>query len=195
MPTMNKKLVLLLILALIAVGIAGRLMPHIPNATPITALVFACSLYFGRRVSLLVPLSVMFLTDFIIGFYNPVIMLSVYGSFLLVILLSWWAQKNNSIIGIGYSVLASSVVFFIITNTTVWWFSPWYEKSFAGLLYCFELALPFLRNMMIGDLLYTPALLGCLYIAYNWGNVTLSPRALLSNIPDDTHPGVLGVRA
>lgn len=172
MFTKNKKLFILLILGLIAVGMAGRLLPHLPNATPITALAFAGSLYFSRYISLLLPFGALLLSDLIIGFYNPALMLSVYGSLLFIVLLSWWAQKNRSVLGIGYSVLFSSVIFFLVTNTAVWWFSPWYQKSFAGLLYCFELALPFLRNMMVGDFIYTPVLLGALYAIGNWKNLT-----------------------
>ena len=57
-------------------------------------------------------------------------------------------------------VIFGSVSFFLITNTAIWWLTPWYEKSLSGLLYSFELGLPFLRNMLLGDLVYTFTLLG-----------------------------------
>jgi len=162
---MKKHTLLIAIVALIIIGVAGRLIPHLPNATPITALIFATSIYFGRTLSLLLPLAVLLLTDLIIGFYDPIIMLSVYGSFALIALLSWYTHKKPGILSTGYSVLGSSILFFITTNVAVWWFSPWYAKSFEGLLYCFELALPFLRNMMLGDLIYAPLILGGLFMA------------------------------
>lgn len=161
---MKKHILLIILVTLIAIGVAGRLTPHLPNATPITALIFATSIYFGRSFSLMIPLAVLLVTDLIIGFYDPMIMLSVYGSFALIALVSWCTRRNPGILSTGYSVLGSSILFFFVTNTAVWWFSPWYAKSFAGLLYCFELALPFLRNMMLGDLIYTPLILGGLYV-------------------------------
>jgi hypothetical protein len=61
--------------------------------------------------------------------------------------------------------LSSSIGFFALTNAAVWAFSPWYEKSLAGLLYCYTLALPFFKTMLYGDLVYGFVLLvaPCLY--------------------------------
>jgi len=156
----NKNTLFIIILALFTVGILGRFLPHMPNATPITALAIVSSIYFGRRVSFVLPLSVLFFSDLIIGFYSLGIMASVYGSFALIILLSTWLQKHRGFFPVFYFILGSSVSFFLITNAAVWWFSPWYEKSFSGLLYSYKLGLPFLRNMLVGDLIYTYTLLG-----------------------------------
>lgn len=163
---------------LITIGVFGRLLPHLPNATPITAIIFGSSLFLGRRLSLVVPLAVLLLTDLIIGLYSLELMLAVYGSFALVILLSWWSKKRGDVLATGYTILSSSLLFYLITNTAVWWFSPWYEKSFAGLLYCFEIALPFFRNMLLGDMIYVPLVLGALYLVtrYDQYSLTLSPK-------------------
>jgi len=158
----TKRTALLLIIVLIAIGIAGRLLPHLPNATPIAALAFVGSIYFGRKVAFLLPIGVLFFTDVIIGFYSLGIMISVYGSFALIALMSWWLKKHTSILAIGYTAMGASVSFFLITNAAVWWFTPWYEKSFLGLLYSYELGLPFFRNMLMGDLVYTFSILGVL---------------------------------
>jgi hypothetical protein len=155
-----KRTALIVIVMLIVVGIAGRLLPHLPNATPIAALAFVGSLHFGRKVAFLLPLSVLLVTDIIVGFYSLGIMLSVYGSFTLIAALSWYLQKRKSLLTLGYLVMSGSVSFFLITNAAVWWFSPWYEKSLSGLLYSYELGLPFLRNMLLGDLVYTFTLMG-----------------------------------
>ena len=155
-----KKEPILIALALVGIGIAGRLMPHYPNATPITTLALAGKRYLGRRWSLTLPIVAMLASDFIIGFYNWRVMASVYGSFFLVGLLSWCLKKNSGPIAFGIVALVSSLLFFLVTNFAVWLLYPWYAKSFAGLIYCYTLGIPFLRNMIIGDLLYTSALLG-----------------------------------
>lgn len=167
---MNKRTVILSALILLAIGLMGRLIPHLPNATPMTAIIFGSGLFLGKRLSILLPLSILFLTDLIIGLYSLELMLSVYFSFILVIALSWWSKKYSDILVTGYSILASSLIFFIVTNTAVWWFSPWYDKSFAGLMYCFELALPFFRNMLLGDLIYVPLVLGALFFISQLSN-------------------------
>jgi len=91
-------------------------------------------------------------------------MLSVYVSFALVGIISWWSKKYPGILVIGYSVVFASVLFFLITNAAVWWFSPWYEHNLTGLLYSYELGLPFFRNMLLGDVVYTFTLLGALSV-------------------------------
>jgi len=176
---MDTRTSLIALTALIGIGIAGRLLPHLPNATPITALIFASSIYFGRTFSFIIPFSVLLLTDLIIGFYDPMIMFSVYSSFAFIALVSWLSRTRPGILSTGYSVLGASLIFFIVTNTAVWWFSPWYAKSFAGLLYCFELALPFLRNMMLGDLVYTPLILVGLYALTRYAHKTATSAPVL----------------
>jgi hypothetical protein len=161
---MQRKTYVIACIVLLVLGIGARLLPHLPNATPITALAFAGSLYFGKRMGLFLPLAALFISDAIIGFYDIRIMASVYISFALIGVLSSVQGKDRSVPATGLLVLASPILFFIITNFAVWMFSPWYEKSFTGLMYAYELAIPFLRNMMIGDILYTSLLLGVLCV-------------------------------
>ena len=141
-----------------------RLLPHAPNATPITAIAFVSSLYLGKRWSIILPCIALLLSDAIIGLYDWKIMLSVYGSFILIGCLSWLSSKYRSFLSIGVSVVSASLIFFLITNGAVWLFSPWYEKTVSGLLYSYELGLPFLRNMLTGDMAYTIALIGAFKI-------------------------------
>jgi hypothetical protein len=155
---LNKNIFIVIVFSLVLFGLAIRFLPHAPNMTPITAIAFAGSLYLGRRWALILPCLILFLSDAVIGFYDWKIMLSVYGSFFLIGFLSFIASKYRTIFPTGLSVISSSVLFFLITNTAVWAFSPWYEKTIFGLLYSYELGLPFLRNMLIGDVLYTTVL-------------------------------------
>lgn len=181
---MNKNTIFITICILIAVGVLGRLLPHAPNATPITALALVGSMYFGRKGAMILPLGILFLTDLIIGFYSLGIMLSVYGSFFLIALASKWLQTHRSVFAVFYTIIGASLTFFLVTNTAVWWFSPWYEKSLSGLLYSYELGLPFLRNMFIGDMVYTYTLLGALalapYLAHSGKKVPLLLTHLFS---------------
>ncbi len=154
----------LAILGLIGVGVVGRLVPHAPNATPITAITFAARKQLGRVWALIIPLLAMLLSDFVIGFYDWKILLSVYGSFLCVVVLSQLLKADSHPLAVGAMVVASSLLFFLITNFAVWAFSPWYAKSITGLVYCYTLGLPFLRNMMLGDIAYTAVLFGALSV-------------------------------
>ena len=160
---------------LVLFGVAARLGPHIPNATPVTAIAFVSSRYVGKRWSILLPGAIVLLSDLAIGFYDWRILASVYGSFVLIGALSWISRRQRTALSVGLPVIGASLLFFLITNAAVWLFSPWYEKTLTGLFYSYTLGLPFLRNMLIGDIVYTSLLFGIFEIA----TANFYPRAKL----------------
>jgi hypothetical protein len=56
--------------------------------------------------------------------------------------------------------LAASVMFFLVTNFAHWAIYDMYEKSAAGLLHCYAMALPFFRYTLAGDLSFACVLFG-----------------------------------
>lgn len=44
----------------------------------------------------------------------------------------------------------ASCSFFVLSNLGVWWF--WYPQTWAGLVLCYTMALPFYRNTFLSDL-------------------------------------------
>ncbi len=152
-----------IIFLLISAGLFSRLLPHPPGATALTAVVFACSMFLGTRAALLVTAILLMLSDALIGTYELPIMLSVYGSFSIIGLLSYWYAHSKRTLGTGVLMLCTpALLFFLITNAAVWYFTPWYPKDLGGLLTSYTLGLPFLKNMLAGDLLYVPVVLGAL---------------------------------
>jgi hypothetical protein len=63
--------------------------------------------------------------------------------------------------------LASSVLFFLITNFAVWLHhrGAAYADSLAGLLACYEAGLVFFRWMLAGDLAYVSVIFGSYAVA------------------------------
>ena len=157
---MSKNVALALALFLIVLGVASRLLPHMPNFTPVTAIALTASVYLGLRYSLAVILAVMLMTDAIIGFYSWQIMLAVYGSFALSGLIGFFIQKHKRVATVFLGTLGSSLLFFLITNWAVWQFGALYPRSFAGLTQSYLMALPFLKNSLAGDIVYTGLLFG-----------------------------------
>ena len=102
----------------------------------------------------------MFLSDYFIGFYDWQVMASVYLSIALAYGIGWVLRRHKKWHNIFFAALASSFTFFIVTNFAVWAFFDWYPHTWAGLLSDFTLALPFFRNTVIGDLVYTFAFFG-----------------------------------
>src|SRR6266700_7857825 len=155
---MSKSRLLVVVLMILAAA-ASRLIPHPPNLASITAVALFGGAYLtNKRLALIVPLAALFLSDLILGFYRH--MEIVYGSFLLVVFLGFWLQKKRSALRIAGAALASSAIFFIVTNFGVWAFESLYPKTAAGLLACYVAAIPFFQNTLIGDALYTAVLFG-----------------------------------
>ncbi len=151
---------------LLVFAVAMRLLPHLPNFTPVTAVALVSAWYLGKQWGLVLPVLTIVLSDLIIGWYDWQIMASVYGSFFMIGVFSYAIQKHRSVLSTGLTLIGSSIFFFITTNTAVWWFSAWYEKSFSGLMYSYELGIPFFRNMLMGDLVYTAVLVIAIESAY-----------------------------
>ena len=64
-----------------------------------------------------------------------------------------------------WSMCASSLSFFIITNLGVWLFQDLYPMTWPGLMTCFAAAIPFFGNQILGDLFYSAAHFGTLALA------------------------------
>ncbi len=144
----------------VVVAILGRFVVHLPNFTPIGALALFAGFYLPKRYAVILPIAVMFVCDLFIGFYNPAVMLVVYGSFIGITLAVGLLKKHRSALVIGGATLASSLVFFLTTNFAVWAFANYYEHTLAGLLYCFTLALPFLKYSLMGDFFWVAIFFG-----------------------------------
>ncbi len=156
----RKTLEFLIALLFILIGISLRLVPHAPNFAPIAAMALFGGVYFSKKIALVLPLGAMIISDMFIGYYEPKIMLSVYGSFLLCAVLGIWLKKNKKWYTVGGSAILAAVLFFLITNSAVWAFTPWYAKTFSGLIQSYIMALPFFRNSLLGDLFYTAVFFG-----------------------------------
>lgn len=148
------------IFILVVVGISYRLFPHPPNFAPIAAISLFSGFYF-RRYFIAIPIAAMFASDIFLGFYDWKLMAAVYFSFALIGMLGILMRKNKSVaMLIGFS-LAGSFLFFTLTNSAVWLFSPWYASNMQGLLECYTMAIPFFKNTILGDLFYASVIFGC----------------------------------
>ena len=141
---MKQKENLLILFILIAIWF--RLIPHLPNFTPITPLALFSGLMFKRRwLSITIPILAMILSDLVLGFSE--ITIWVYLGISAISMVSWFQRKINI-----NSILISSLLFFIISNFGVWVIG--YPHTMDGLLTCFTLAIPFFGYSILGDLFW-----------------------------------------
>jgi hypothetical protein len=114
----------------------------------------------GARWAIIVPVLAMIISDFFIGFYNPAMMLAVYGSFALAGGIGWAMSKHKTVPAVVLGSLFASTLFFFITNAAVWAFNPFYPAGLLGLSESLMAGVPFYKNMLMGDLMYTGLLFG-----------------------------------
>ena len=146
----------LFIIVFMLVAVLFRLLPHLPNFTPITAIALFGGLYFtNKSMAYLVPLFIMVLSDLFLGFYS--ISIFVYAAFLLISFIGTQTKKPSV-----FTILLSSISFFIITNFGVWLMG--YPKTWTGFIECYTLAIPFFGNSLLGDFFYS----GVMILGFNY---------------------------
>jgi hypothetical protein len=150
-----------LALALVALDVAARLLPHAPNLTPVVAsALFAGVVFRSRILALAVPLAALALSDLVIGGYDWRIMAAGYAALMLPAMLGMGARRSGRAIVVAACVPAMSLLFFAVSNFAVWAFGGMYPPTAGGLLACYVAALPFLKTALLGDALWSAALFG-----------------------------------
>jgi len=145
---------------LVAVDVGARILPHHPGVTPLVAsALFAGLLMPGRWAALLVPLAAMLISDLVIGIYDWRVMAVVYAAIAAPALLGSLGRARYGVAVLGGLALGSSLLFFAASNFAVWLFDGRYALNLDGLILCYTAALPFLKNAVQGDLLWTAVFL------------------------------------
>jgi hypothetical protein len=162
---------LLVFFLLIGIGVAGRWGQPQWCFTPTAAAAIFAGWYFSRwPVAVMVPVSILAISDLILPAYGSMsVLLATY--FVMTVPVGLGRLQRNSRLGVwpaarwAVFTLAPATLFFIVTNFAVWAFENSYEKSFAGLMQCYWAAVPFYRWMLAGDLFYLCVLLSCFALA------------------------------
>jgi hypothetical protein len=160
--TLIKSQVPWMLIASIALVALTRLLPHPPNFSPVVAVaLFGGAALADRKLAFIVPMAAMFVADLFIGFHNT--MVFVYLAMGLVVALGCVLANKRKPLALVAAALAGSGVFFVISNTGMWWLSGSYGYSLNGLLLCFTAALPFFHNTLLATVLYSALLFGFEY--------------------------------
>lgn len=135
-----------LVLTMIFAGAMMRLVPHWPNFTPIAAIALFGGTFLKRKdLAFLIPVVAMLLSDVILGFHST--MFPVYMSFIAIVGMGLILQKRLTIVNTLTASLASSVLFYLVTNFASWTsgLMP-YPMNVGGLMQSYIAGLPFFFN-------------------------------------------------
>ncbi len=154
----------IIVFLMVLAAALSRLIPHIPNFTPVAAIGLFAASFFQRKIyAYLVPLVAMLISDMFLGFHST--MIWVYGSLAVIVCVGQIMLQKISLFRIFGSALLSSILFFVITNFGVWISYDFYAKTWAGFVECYTLAIPFFTNTLLGDFFYCSVLFGIFALA------------------------------
>ncbi len=163
---------------LVLAAAASRVLPHPPNFAPMTALaLFGAATFRERWAAWLAPVGALLFSDTLLhfthqwgwqpswGFYRG--QWVVYTCLLATTGLGFALRGRRTAANVAAATLAGSVLFFGATNFAVWALGSGstYPKTAGGLLLCYEMAVPFFRNGLLGDSCYALILFGSLALA------------------------------
>ncbi len=147
-----------LALTLTMVGALARLVPHPWNFAPVGGM----SLFAGARLrgwwAYMLPIVMMAITDPLLGGYSRATPF-IYLSFLINVWMGSKLRASESAMRIGAAAVISSVQFFLLSNFGVW-IGFGFAHTWAGLVQCYTLAIPFYAPTLLSDLLTSGVLFG-----------------------------------
>jgi hypothetical protein len=147
----------------ILIGALSRILPHIPDVTALTSVSLLAGMQFSRIRALLIVTLTLLLSDAILAYQSGYAIFGswtffTYSGFILIASISkkFNPLKNRYFLGF---IISASLVFWLWTNFGVWLYSGIYPLTASGLAFCYSAALPFLRNAIIGDIIWLGVLL------------------------------------
>lgn len=163
-----------MIILMIFLAALSRFIPHPPNFTPLGAIALFGAAYFAQKHwALLIPLIAWWGSDIALNnlvyakqypeYYQGFSWMGYPAGYLclgLIVVMGWFfLKKVNTLRVLGTATLAA-VLFFLVTNFASMIADPIYTKDFNGLLQSYIAGIPFFRNTLLGNLVYSAALFG-----------------------------------
>ena len=166
---MTSRQSLVFLFSALLLTLAGRLLPHPSNFTPIMAISLATGVLLERRfLAILAGFLLMLAGDlaswqvinsnipFNDYFLSPGI-LFVYAPVMLVVLAATYIKPTKPSHWL-FSGFGAGMLFWIVSNFGTWLSGGLYPMTKEGLLGCYYAALPFLGNQLAADAMYSLAI-------------------------------------
>ncbi|MEO6232793.1 MAG: DUF6580 family putative transport protein [Ferruginibacter sp.] len=179
-PRIAVLLIIMIAVAAMRIPNAAQLMPW-ANFSPIGAMGLFGGAYFANKwKAFLFPLLTLFVSDLII---NNIVLQGkygvmsgswyiIYGIFILIVLIGKWLLQNVSVKNIILASVVAALSHWLIADFTVWigggtdlrTMTP-LTKDWAGLIQCYAQGFPFMKNFLLGNLVYSGIMFGSFSLA------------------------------
>jgi len=143
----------------VVIAIAIRFLPHPFHFTPVGAAL----LFFGAHRSkreMAIPVALLVLSDLLLNrfVYNIPLhadQIVVWAWYAGAIAIGMLLRKHLSAPRVAGASVAASISFYLVSNFAVWASYEMYPKTWQGMLACYAAAVPFFRNTVVGDLIFS----------------------------------------
>lgn len=173
-------LCIVLLAAALRIANAGNTLSPLANFSPIGAMGLFGGTYFNSYwKKFIFPIGALFISDVIMmqtvykGYGNGLLYSHWYYNYLAFAIIVYIGMfiKNVKITTVLWAALAAAFAHWIISDIPVWWFAGLdirngqpLQRNFDGFIQCYVQALPFLRNMLVANILYGAVFYG----SYEW---------------------------
>ena len=152
-----------------AVLVHARAVPMPFHFTPVAAAL----LFFGARMPrrrMITPLALLIICDIYLNKFVYAYPLRwdqtvTWLWYAAIMLFGGLLARNTSALRVAGASLVASVSFFVVSNFAVWTVSrEMYPATWSGLVTCYVAAVPFFRNTLVSDLLFSAVFFGAGYL-------------------------------
>lgn len=145
-------------------------MPSMSNFSPVGAMALFGGAYFAKKQwAYIVPMTALWLSNLVLNnvFYTKYyptfsfgFELAVFVSFALVVAIGIIVLKKVNFTNLLIANVLGTIGFFLISNFFVWAGGKMYPQTMEGLGMCFTMGLPFLKNTLLSNLLFSAVMFG-----------------------------------
>lgn len=146
-------------------AVLSRFFPHPLNFSPVFGALLFGGAHLKRRDSIWFPVALLAVSDVLLTLFAHQMQMNwthlfVWSGFAVVAKMGQALRRGPSWQKLlGFS-LAGPATFYLISNFGVWLGSPQYPLTPTGLLACYVVALPYLRNSLLSSMLFSAILFG-----------------------------------
>ena len=145
-------------------------LPSMANFSPVGTMALFGGAYFAKKQwAFIVPMMALWLSNLILNnvFYTKYyptfsfgFELAVFVSFALVVVIGIVLLKRVNVVNLLTANILGTIGFFLISNFFVWAGGTMYPQTMEGLGMCFTMGLPFLKNTLLSNLLFSTVMFG-----------------------------------
>lgn len=170
----------IVVVGLMVFGVFARLIPHIPNFTPTESIAIFGAAYLGfRYLSYLLPLSLIFISDFVINntiarpFFPEKSGIIWFDSYMIytalaivsIVFISKLMLRKVNFKNVLATVISGTIIFYLFTNFAAWAMpASIYPSHPGGLMMAYIAGLPFLKISLLGNLVFSGIMFGSMYL-------------------------------